>query len=193
MEETLKMMESILNGKEKLIDEKELIKEYRKNLSPNILAYFYSNNYLLFYRINNLYPIISNEDKASFCLQELDKRLQEYDLESNYKFITYFAKCYRNKLRMETEQLLVLKRKVLLYSEELKEDNHIINNMEIDNIDFILDNYNLTDVEKHQCKLLNAGYKIKEIASLLHKSSTWIYHQNKEIKEKISNSLINFG
>ena len=193
MEQTLKMMESILIGKEKNIDEKELIKEYKNKLSPNILAYFYSDNYKIICRANNLYPIISDEDKASFCLQELDNCLQKFDLNVNHKFITYFIKCYKNRLRMETERLLVLKRKVILYSEDLKEDNLYVDNIEIENLDYILDNYNLNEMERNQCKLLNAGYKIKEIANIFNQSTVITYVRNNKIKEKISNTVINFG
>ena len=66
MEETLKMMKSILTGKEGKTNEKELIKEYQEKLSPNILAYFYTDNIGMLQRTNVMYPILSSEDKVSF-------------------------------------------------------------------------------------------------------------------------------
>ena len=72
MYQTLKMMKSILNGKECKVDEKELIMEYQEKLSPNILAYFYCNNFGLILQISKSYSLLSGEDIASFCLQELD-------------------------------------------------------------------------------------------------------------------------
>ena len=109
MRNTLELMKEIINGKEENIDEINLIKEYQEKLSPNILAYFYCNNFGIISKTALNYPIISNEDKASFCLQELDKALKRYQLNSNAKFITYFIRCFKNRLRMETEQLLTQK------------------------------------------------------------------------------------
>lgn len=191
MEETLKMMKGILTGKEKGTNEKELIKEYQNNLYPNILAYFFTDNIGIINNTNLLYPLITDEDKASFCLQELDNSLQKFNLENDNKFITYFIKCYKNRLRMETEQLLVHKRKIILYSEELT-DNYV-EDMEFNDINTILDSYGLNEKEFTQCKLLNAGYNIKEIAKIFKQAPITIYKRNDVIKQKISDSIINFG
>ena len=198
MEETLKMMESILTGKESKVDERELIKEYKEKLSPNILAYFYSSNYKLICKTNNLYPGILNEDKASFCLQELDKCLQNCNLDLENKFITYFIKCYKNRLRTEIKSLNVQKRKIIFSVDNLslKEiDNYIDarNDKYFENDDDVLNNYNLTTVEKNQCKLLSAGYTLKEISNMFKQAQITAYLRNKQIKEKILNSTINLG
>jgi hypothetical protein len=191
MQETLKMMKGILNGKERETNEKELIKQYKDGLLPNILAYFYTSNIGIISRTDALYPVLDSEDKASFCLQELDKSLQNFNLESSNKFITYFIKCYKNRLRMETEQLLTQKRKIALYTEELNDE--YMNDMQLENIDMILSNYNLNDIEVKQCKLLNAGYTMKEIAKIFKQSTITIYKRNNKIKEKISTININFA
>lgn len=192
MYETLKMMRQIVTGKEGNKSEIELIKEYKETLNPSILAYFYTNNFGLILETSNLYKYIETEDKASFCLQELDKALITYKLKNNNLFMTYFIQCYKNRLRMETQQIMTDKRKVILYTEDYKgSTNEIINkaNNEIENIDMILDEYNLTNTEKKQCLLLNAGFKIKEIASMLNLSVSTIYSRNIKIKEKILNLI----
>ena len=192
MYETLKMMRQIVTGKEGNKSEIELIKEYKETLNPSILAYFYTNNFGLILEASNLYKYIDTEDKASFCLQELDKALITYKLKNNNLFMTYFIQCYKNRLRMETQQIMTDKRKVMLYTEDYEgSTNEIINkaNSELENIDMILDEYNLTNIEKKQCLLLNAGFKIKEIASMLNLSASTIYSRNIKIKEKILNLI----
>lgn len=193
MEETLKMMKSILTGKEGKEDEKELIIKYQTGTYPNILAYFYSQNYGLLCNINKLYPIINEEDKASFCLQELDKCLLHYNISSATKFITYFSKCYKNKLRMEVEQLLTQKRKIQFYIDTDIEIDNCMEDNYFNTVDDTLNNYKLTNKEKTQCKLLNAGYSIKEIGSYLNIKPITIYKQISKIKEKILNSSINLA
>lgn len=188
MENTLKLMKSILNGKERYTNENELIKEYQEKLSPNILAYFYVNNFGLIVRISKLYPLLSTEDIASFCLQELDKCLQNYNSCLNVKFITYFSKCFKNKLRVEIESIQTQKRKSILNYVPLE---NIIEtytqDIELTNINTILDKYNLNKIERLQCKLLNYGYSIKEIAHILKQASITIYKRNDKIKQKILN------
>ena len=125
MYETLKMMKSILNGKEEKVNEKELIKEYQEKLSPNILAYFYVNNFGLILQISKNYPLLLTEDIASFCLQELDLSLQDYNLESSNKFITYFAKRFKNLLRTKIEEIQAQKRKANILCKELSFDKMI--------------------------------------------------------------------
>lgn len=194
MRETLKMMKSILTGKESKANEKELIEKYQEYLLPNILAYFYVNNYGIISNTSRLYPLLLDEDKASFCLQELDRCLLSYDFSTCNKFITYFIKCYKNKLRTETETMMTQKRKSIFstanfadYEESLLiEDN-------IENIDLVLNNYNLKTIDKKQCKLAYMGYNFKEISLIFNQAPITIYKRNQKIKEKIKKYYINFA
>ena len=186
MENTLKLMKSILTGKEKDTNEKELIKEYQEKLSPNILAYFYVNNFGLICRIAKLYPILSNEDIASFCLQELDNCIQNFDININVKFITYFITCLKNRLRVETQSVQVQKRKALINYTLLDNVNDLYL-QDFEDINYIIDNYNLSFFEKLQCKLLYYGYNIKEIAIIFKQAPVTIYKRNYKKKKKILN------
>lgn len=193
MEETLKMMKSILLGKEGKASENELINEYQQKLSPNILAYFYVNNFGLIINISNNYKIIIDEDKASFCLQELDKCLQNYDLSNDTKFITYFITCYKRRLYAEVQMLNHKIRKANMFCEDINELEISKSTDLITDDDYILSSYNLTNEEIKQCKLLNMGYTIKEIASILKLAPITIYKRNDKIKQKILNLNINFA
>lgn len=186
MKETLKMMKSVLIGKEGTKDENELIKEYKENLSPNILAYFYVHNFGFIEHVSNLYPKLDSEDKASFCLQELDKCLKNYEF-SNAKFITYFITCYKRRLWAENEMLLHNNKKILLNCEIL--DDAVCNFYEDEyfSIEQFAKNYNLTRDEELYCNLYNSGYSTKDIAGMLKKSVQFIYRKRKNILKKIEN------
>lgn len=187
MDETLKMMQSILVGKEDVKVEKELIQEYKEKLSPNILAYFFVHNFGLIHKTSEKYSILCTEDKASFCLQELDNCLQSYSFNSEASFITYFIRCYKNRLYKETKSLNCVKRKTLNNYEQLDSLIDIGNYDYINDYDLILNEYSLTNDEKKQCKLLLAGYTVKEIAKLFKISSSAISQKNSKIKQKILN------
>ena len=186
MEETLEMMKSILLGKEKETNEKELIALYKRDLCPNILAYFFVANYGLICKTAKLYPKLDNDDKASFCLQELDKCLQLYNVHYKVSFMTYFIKCYTYRLNNELKLLMCDKRKALLDSVEFESLKDIGINDCADNFDIIYNNYNLTPKEKIHCNLRLAGYTIKEISKLLKISASAVSQQNKKIKQKIN-------
>ncbi len=190
MYETLKMMKSILNGKEGKVNEKELIKEYQEKLSPNILAYFYVNNFGLVLQISKKYPLLLSEDIASFCLQELDLSLQSYDLNCNNKFITYFAKRFKNLLRTKMEELNLQKNKANILCDEFSDN--LITNLEIENTDLLLNEYKLNSEEKFHSKLILAGYTIKEIAKLYKITTRKVYYMNAKLRQKILKQIVNF-
>jgi hypothetical protein len=191
MRETLKMMKGIITGKEKETEEIDLIKEYQTSLSSNILAYFFINNFGMIDSISQLYSKIDEQDRASFCLQELDKCLKSYNLKSNNKFTTYFYSCYKNRLRMEFEQINKHKRKIqYFYLEEYDvkkcEEYSYIDDIELEEeIEDTLDDWNLNDKEKKLCKLLNSGYKTKEIAKIFKLKPASIYKKTRLVQEKI--------
>ena len=184
------MMKNIVTVKEKELSEIELISEYQKTLSGNILAYMYVSNFGAILTIANNYPQFDDADKASFCLQELDKCLRNFDLNSNNKFITYFFVCYKNRLRGELSLLLTQKRRLNLNFKSEPEENLVSdNNIAFNDIDMILSEYNLNEKEKKHCKLLNAGYTIKEISKKFNITVQGVYFNNNRIKQKILNSL----
>lgn len=185
MKETLKMMRSIITGKESEKSDMELIKEYKERLSPNILAYFYINNFGLIEGISRFYPVLLDEDKASFCLQELDKCLQNFEFNQS-KFSTYFYRCYKNRLYVEYNKHKALKNKIesnWYYLEDTEVDRTKTFIELEDNT--IIEDWNITKEEKYQCKLLNFGYTIKEIANILGLSEQSVYYRNHKIKEKL--------
>lgn len=186
MKETLKMMKSIITGKEKELTQEQLIKEYQEKKSPNILAYMFVNNFGIISNICDLYAELDEQDRASFCLQELDKCLQQFAFISKSKFITFYANCLKNELATQITHINRAKRKSYLYCEQLNEEK--MDNLTTYNLHSIED-YGFTENEKMQFNLLLDGYTVKEIMNKLDKSIRKVYHTNKMIKEKILNFL----
>ena len=195
MKETLKMMKGIITGKEQELEENELIKEYQNKLSNNILAYFFIDNFGMITLLSDSYPYLDEDDKASFCLQELDKCLRNFNIKNKVKFTTYFYTCYKNRLRMEFEQINTQKRKILYFYAD-STDSYIIDDhytkktyeMDIDlidDLDSVLDKYNLNEKEKKICKMLSDGYKVKDISALYELKPVSIYQKISIIRKKI--------
>lgn len=185
MNETLKMMKTIITGKEKEKSVDDLIKDYQNSLNPSILAYFYIQNYGLILKISNkeTYKQIDNDDKVSYCLQSLDKSLQTYDF-NNKSFTSYFTTIFQNLLRTHNITNHYNNRKANLYKCSLDE----IDELGIYEDDYLdLDNYNLSSEEKEQCRLLVDGYTIKDISNMFKVSVQCVYQRNKKIRNKLLN------
>lgn len=195
MYETLKMMNQILLGNEGKKSVNDLIDEYKEYKSPNILAYFYSSNFGLINNISRLYPKLNSSDKASFCLQELDNCLLNYDYNRDAKFTTYFSKCLKNRLQTEVGLLYTHKRKIIFSLNDIDDcKENLINFFDDSAFSYseFKNTYNLTEFEFEQCKLLNVGYSLREISSILNKSLIYIYITHSKIKEKILKNSITF-
>lgn len=186
MEETLKMMKLVLVGYEHNTSIKELLSDYKITYKPNILAYLFIKNYGIIYDISKKYTMLTDEDKASFCLQELDSCILNYSFDKGCEFITYFYSCFKNRLRTETEQLLTHIRYANYTCTDLDSCMNLYefdNNLEL--YDYI--NNNLTAREKEHCKLLYMGYTNKELAQINKVSVQYIYNINKKIGKKLLN------
>ena len=190
MEETLKMMKSIIIGGLEQITEKELIIQYKETKNPSVLAYFYVQHFGAIKTIANNYMLLSSEDKASFCLQELDKALLNFNTENNNQFLSYFYICYKNRLRTELESEMTYKRRIQYVAGEYDEEYQgNTNEISLQDEDYILSQYNLTTDEKRQCRLLNMGYNFKEIAKILGFTPLTISIRTQKIRQKILNAI----
>lgn len=194
MQETLKMMKSILIGGEDKSNENELIGLYKENKFPNILAYFFVKNYSLLQNVCSMYNLLTDEDKASFCLQELDKCLCNFDSNKNIKFTTFFIKYVRNRLNSENLTLIYNMHKIMNNISSLEDNQDSISNeLDIENLNILLEEYKLTNIEKIQCNLINQGYKLYEIANMFGISKQTVSARNKKIKQKILDYTLNLS
>lgn len=186
MEETLKMLKTILLGYEENISLEELLHEYQKTLKPNLLAGMFIKHYKTICNVAEKYKMLNKDDCASFCLQELNDCMLNYSFNKKCSFITYFVTCFANRLRMETEQLLT----DIRYSNYITED--IDNCLDLCDTKNVFDSYDyitscLTKQEVAHCKLLYMGYTNKELSNILKVSVQYIYTLNKKIGKKLLN------
>ena len=172
MMNTFQMMNSILLGNEGGKNLDSLINEYRETKSPNILAYLFTSNFGLLLNISNAYPDLDENDKASFCLQELDNCIYNYDKDIA-QFMTYFAKCYKNRLRAENGLVHMNKRKIRFELSALDDSAEYENQKYYDDyftFDQFKNDYNLTDTEVKFCKLKFLGYSQLDISKMWKQS-----------------------
>ena len=186
MQGTYEMLKQVLRGDEDKYDDLTLLKEYKDKLSPNILAHFYCKNYKMICGLCKLYPLITEDDKSSICLQVLDKCLQTYDETKSVKIMTYFMKCLRNELIEHQHHKLGVDRfnTITIYVEEYPEidsGEDLLDSCIGD--DFIL-YYGLSEKEVLLCRLINDGYTIKDISKRVGLTTRAVYKNISKIKEK---------
>lgn len=179
------MLQTILLGYEENILFEELIQEYKKTLKPNLLAYVFVKYYKTICNVAECYKLLHREDRASFCLQELDSCMLNYSFDKNCSFITFFVACYKNRLRTEQEQLYTNLRYANYITDDFQKYENIL--VKIDDYDFLdLNKYNLTAKEKKHCELLTLGYSNKEIAKILNVSIQYVSQLTANIRKKLS-------
>ena len=189
MEETLKMMRRIIVGYEKDMSTIQIINKYKHEQLPNLLAYLFVQNYGIIMNISRSYDLIDTQDVASLALQELDKSILIYDETKNCSFITFFVACFKNRLRYERQLLLSDIRKANFYSDSIHEIEEKIEDTTEYFECFDINNYNLSENEKKQCKLLLHGFSSKEISEMLKLSKQSICYRNKIIRKKLLNNF----
>lgn len=187
---TLEMMKGIIEGKEKELNEKDIIKNYKFNNNSEALAFMFVKCFGVATMISSTFKEIDEQDKASFCLSTLDKALRYYDKSKGTKFTTYFCHIYKLKLIKETEFLKCDKRRRLNDMEDISEcTEYKTEDVYFLNVDDIAKNYDLTQKEKKHLQLLDDGYTLKQISDKLQLSMASIYKRNSLVKNKILNAL----
>lgn len=148
-----------------------------------ILASAYAKVFKLAIVINNSYWGLTEADMASFCLEKLDFCLRTFVQDRGVKFITYFSRVYKNKLREETEKLNRKKRKCILES-----INDLINVGVEDTynlIEMLLPD-TLTQREYQLCLLASEGYDRAYCAEKLGVSRMTICNMEKSLRVKLN-------
>ena len=188
MRDTLEMMKLVVIGYEKTLSKIELIREYKKSQAPNILAYMFVDNYGILSNISINYKMLSKQDIASYCLQELDKAMFQFDENRQCSFITFFCQCFKNRLRCEQELLMT----------DIRYANYCVENIDehlmLEDPSSLLEDFDFTDcslskIERRHCRLLLSGYSVKEISEKLNVTVQSIYNRNKKIGKKLLKTL----
>lgn len=193
-------MKSTLEILNKLIDEstlgmtlEEISMEYKKDLSPSLLALAFKKVYKLIISVSSDYIGLATEDVASLSLEKLDECLQQFLPESGVKFTTFYTVYLKNRFREETQHLNTHKRKVLFVSDSYEEmtDNGYepVDESVEDSIQSVLDTlimFNLSDKELRYCVMVIEGYTNNEISKILGVSLMTLTNFRKKLKKKLS-------
>ena len=181
MNDTLKLLQPFIIESSDDITLETLAGIYKVQPHTRALATGFYKLFRLICKIKDEYWGLDETDVASWSLEILDKCFHTYD--GTAKFITYYAKCLRNKLREETEKKNYKKRKCILVSinEVVEEGICDVYNL----IDMLLPE-TLTYKEKLYCLLASKGYDNSFIADILGVSRMTISNIRKSLKVKLA-------
>jgi len=189
MNDTLKMLKTIIDTKHQKLTNEEISIEYKDSLSPALFALVFTRVYKIAIQQSQKFFGLTEADICSFTLEKLDLALIMFDDSNGSKFSTFFTHVIYNKFREETESLSCHKRKVIFncnsydkmvedgFDKEFTEDYSLI--MEA------VKSCNLTDKELAFCELAVDTYTNTDIANILNVSKMTISNIRKSLKTKI--------
>ena len=189
MLKTLNLLSSIITDKTTTMTIEEIAEQYRESLNPSLLAAAFKKTFKLIITISNKYYGLNPDDIASFALEILDKCLQQYN-PSRSGFTNYFIINLKFKFREETIALNADKRKSIFYSysyETMVEDGFDLpTEMELDDIELLLKNYDLTPREMEYCKLVANDWTNKDIAAKFEVTPMRLSYIRKDLRKKLA-------
>ena len=187
MNETLKMLSTIIDPTDVERSLEDASAEYKKTLSPCILASAFNNTFKFIISISTNYQSLSSEDVASLSLQCLDLALLQYDDSLSTKFITYFGGVLKAEFRSEQQRRNTQKRKanyIACSYDQMLEDGFDVS---VDAVDCTFEDLisisEMSDRDRKYCLLYDAGYSNSEIADILNISVRTIFNIRKNLRE----------
>lgn len=196
--ETLHELSKLHSGNTSL---ESLSLDYQSSRNPEIISYVFCKLFNLSVSNTNRYFTLTDADKASFCLEELDKAMLAFDATKGTKFSTLYVTYLLNRLRVEAYSLTHQLRKGNYDTESLdieqNDDNFsIIQGMDEKEYDVIdlhetLESFNLTPNELSYCKIATKYTSLKDtdIATMLGISSAAITYLRRSLSKKLSPSI----
>lgn len=180
---------------------------YQEQEDAVLLAYVFCKNFGLTVTITQSYFGLTDEDLASFALEELHKAMLNFKSDGGAKLVTLYSKYLKNRLRVETQSLNYDKRKsnnltesfdgpvdeeengASSYSNSMGYDEGRFNEIEL--MLSLADKVELTENEYRYCEIIVeevsdvAQIKDSEIASRLNISSAAVHYMKKSLQKKI--------
>lgn len=180
-------------AKENQLELQDAVHNYQKDEDPISFANIFCKLYPLSLSVCSKFWNLTESDMASFCLEELHNAIHKYDDGQDTKFQTFFATCFRNRLRHETQKLDCDKRKANTKSEDFAAYAEIaqgyyevgIENAEVHDL---LAGIELSENEQQYCQIImKTPGKItdKEISKIIGVSSAAINYMKKRLKVKL--------
>lgn len=192
MQETLKLLSSIICPEHESYSFDKIAQEYQQTKNPSLLGVSFSRLYNLIHLISKRYYGLTTSDVASFSVEVLDRALLDFN-EGTATFPTFYANYLKNRLRMETEALFVNKRRVNIFAvsyDQLIESgiDYPVRDSEMSELAYLQglqEDYNLGLKDFNYCNLLLSGYTNREIAEKLGVSIMALSHRRKNIRKML--------
>lgn len=192
MNETLKMMKSVLDKDLSNLSNEQLVSMYKKTGYDSIIAQIFVDNYPLFWKqYQKSRGFIDADEAASLSLMIISRCLDSYKEDSGVKFTTFLFNALHNAYGSE----LTKKNRAMRKCEEVS-----LNNIREDDIEYqdlfgeedsgyslvevnmVIDSSNLNDKSKKICKFYINGYSQVAIASMMNVSSPMVHQTLKKLR-----------
>lgn len=192
MNETLKMMKSVLDKDLSNLSNEQLVSMYKKTGYDSIIAQIFVDNYPLFWKqYQKSRGFIDADEAASLSLMIISRCLDSYKEDSGVKFTTFLFNALHNAYGSE----LTKKNRAMRKCEEVS-----LNNIREDDIEYqdlfgeedsgyslveinmVIDSSHLNDKSKKICKFYINGYSQVAIASMMNVSSPMVHQTLKKLR-----------
>jgi hypothetical protein len=98
------------------LTDEECAQLYKQEENPIYLATMFTRHFAMLTQVSNKYWGVTEEDRASFCLEEVHRALLNFLPNKNARFFTFLHSCLCNRFRAETQALNADKRKTLAHA-----------------------------------------------------------------------------
>lgn len=198
MQSTLKNLCDLSSLYSGPVDLSKAATEYQKNQDPVILAYVFVTLYPLIRVVSDRYFYLTDSDRASFAVEELDKSMREFRLDGGAQIQTFFCRYFTRRLYAETKMLGHHVRRANRSAdswEEVTEGLHQGTDesgySEVEFMIAVRSSGRLTVNEVRYCEIiLDAGsgekvVKDSDIAEILGVSSAAVFYLKKSLEKKL--------
>ena len=197
MYNTYKNMRRIAEMGKEMNDISNLAERYQQNQDMVYLSVIFCEYFPYIRQTADNYFNLTDEDKSSYILEEIHKSLMDYDASRNTKIQTIMMKYIKNRLRSETQQTNMQKRKA--NNQTASYDNTLgifegkhsggLDRVEMDTT--IEQMKSLSENEKEYCKIVSSNdYTDSDVARVMNVTASAINQMKKRIKRKITENMI---
>lgn len=184
---TYKNLLPLANGQ---LEDKECVERYQATRNPIYLATVFTRHFGMILNVAEAYWGISDEDKASFCLEETHKSMLNFDVDKNTALLTFLVIYLKNRLRTETQAINSDKRKAMNQYVELPLNATSDSTYDASLLKVaVLESNLLTQREKDYCLYVmstNDWANDSDFARIHHISSAAVFYLKQSLKQKIN-------
>jgi len=191
--ENFKELSNLYTGEDTNLD--NLAIEYQQTEDPCLLVHVFCKWFPYTVSQVSKYFYLTEEDKASFVVEELHKAMTDFDVTRGAKIQTLFSRYLNNRLRAETQMMNHHKRRANNSTDsyqafaEVTQGHKELGYDQVEFLNIIRTSCNLNDNEVKYCEIVTSvdpnNIKDTDIAKLLGVTSAAINYMKKKLAEKL--------